>query len=94
MEKDGENPMKDNIITETVAALHVTNQKLAELLGVPRAHVENWRYKGVTVPPDCLVMICRLLIGRVHALARIQEVVARADGKRKARGKDADGSRP
>ena len=86
--------MKDNIITETVAALHVTNQKLAELLGVPRAHVENWRYKGVTVPPDCLETVCRLLIGRVHALARIQEIAARAAQTQEERDKPRRRVRP
>ena len=78
MENDGKNTMKDNIIAETVAALRVTNQKLAVLLGVPRAHVENWRYKGVTVPPDCLRAIIRLLLEKVNGAARIQEIAARA----------------
>jgi DNA-binding transcriptional regulator YiaG len=78
MEKDGKNTMKDNIITETVAALRLSNQKLADLLGVPKAHVENWRYKGVNVPPGVLVNICRLLIDRLNGISRIQEVTSRA----------------
>lgn len=94
MEKDGKNTMKDNIIAETVAALRLTNRELADLLGVPKARVENWRYKGVSVPPDCLASICRLLIDRLHAVARVQEIAVRAVQRQEEREKPRRRVRP
>ena len=78
MENDAKNTTKDNIIADVVENLGISNQKLADILGVSRARVENWRYKGVTIPAAYLHGIIRLLLDRINGAARIQEIAARA----------------
>ncbi len=68
----------ENIIESIVSAMGVTNQQLADELGITRARVENWRYKGVTIPAAYLHGIIRLLLDRINGAARIQEIAARA----------------
>jgi DNA-binding transcriptional regulator YdaS (Cro superfamily) len=66
MENDAKNTTKDNIIADVVENLGISNQKLADILGVSRARVENWRYKAVAVPADMLTAIIRLLLDELH----------------------------
>ncbi len=84
-----ENSLKsnENIIESVTDALNVTNQQLADDLGVSRATVENWKYHNINPSVACLRAIIGLLVGRIHALSRLHDMASRAAEWQKEREK-------
>ena len=88
---------KDSIlIIDVLAALDMSNQKLATALNVPRSRVENWRYKGTSVPAEVWRDICRLLLANYSeknlqaAASRVLDIMSKA---RKAESKTKDATK-
>lgn len=78
----------ENIIEKVTTALNVTNQRLADELEVSRAKVENWKYHNTPPDVDSLHKIIRLLVDRVNALSRLQDIVTRAKTQHAANHQD------
>ena len=72
----------ENVIENVTRALNMSNQRLADELGVTRATVENWKYHNTPPSVDCLRAIIGLLVDKIHALARIQDIATRAANAR------------
>lgn len=80
---------KDNesLVESVTTALNMTNQRLADELGISCATVENWRYHNINPSVACLRAIIGLLVGRVHALSRLHDMASRAAEWQKEREK-------
>ena len=66
----------EKLIESVTAALNMTNQQLADELGISRATVENWRYHNTPPSADRLRAIVSLLVDKIHGMSRIIEMSA------------------
>ena len=74
-----ENITDAELLKRLADGLNVTNQKLAELLGVSRAAVENWRYHGTRIPAPIWKGLAAILLERFEALARVHDMASRLE---------------
>ena len=82
-----ENITDAELLKRLADGLNVSNQKLAELLGVTRAAVENWRYHGTRIPAPVWKSMAVILLERFEAVARVQDMAIRLESMQKKRDK-------